>query len=79
MRIEIPASIFNSVPELEWETCKDLAKFISDLNQEFKGGLLRLRQEADESGEYGVVNVIEDILSDCNTIHYLLSSVLDIL
>jgi DNA-binding ferritin-like protein len=79
MRVEIPASIFNSVPELEWETCKDLAEFISNLNQEFKAGLIRLRKEADGAEEYGVVNVIEDILSDCNTIHYLLSSILDIL
>ena len=79
LRIEIPASIFTSVPEVEWETYKDLVKIISGLNQDFKEALLRLRKEADEAEEYGIVNVVEDILSDCNTIYYLLSSVLDII
>lgn len=77
--IEIPATIFNSVPEVEWEKYEDIVEQLLKLNTEFKNGLLRLRSEADEAGEFGIVNVIEDILSDCNTIKYLLSSVLEIL
>lgn len=76
-KIEIKASIFNSVPEPSWSTGVDLCKELQRLNDDFKAGLERLREEADGDRMYGVVNVIEDIFSDCNTIDYLLSSVLD--
>jgi len=75
--IEIRAKIFNSVPEIDWATSLELCEGLLELNTAFKNGLERLREEADESKLYGVVNIVEDILSDCNVISYLLSSVLN--
>lgn len=75
--IEIKAHIFNSVPEIDWSTSQDLCEELLKLNKEFQDGLERLREEAEESKMYGVVNVVEDILTDCNIISYLLNSVLN--
>lgn len=75
--IEIRARIFNSVPEIDWATSLELCERLLELNTAFRDGLERLREEADESKLYGVVNIVEDILSDCNVISYLLSSVLN--
>jgi hypothetical protein len=47
------------------------------LNNDFKNGLDRLHEEAEESRLYGIVNIVEGILSDCNVISYLLTSTLD--
>lgn len=76
-RVEIKASIFNSVPELTWATGPDLCEKLQKLNIEFREGLERLREEAESAKNYGVVNIVEDILSDCNTIEYLLGSILE--
>lgn len=75
--IEIKAYIFNSVPEIDWSTSQDLCEELLKLNKEFQDGLERLREEAEDSKMYGVVNVVEDILTDCNVISYLLNSVLN--
>lgn len=75
--IEIKAKIFNSVPEIDWVTSKDLCENLLELNKNFQDGLERLREEAEDSKMYGVVNVVEDILTDCNVISYLLNSVLN--
>jgi DNA-binding ferritin-like protein len=75
--IEIRARIFNSVPEIDWATSLELCERLLELNTAFRDGLERLREEADESKLYGVVNIVEDVLSDCNVISYLLSSVLN--
>jgi len=75
--IEIKAKIFNSVPEIDWSTSKDLCESLLDLNTSFKESLERLHEEAEESKLYGLINVIEDILSDCNIISYLLTSVIN--
>lgn len=74
--IEIKARVFNSVPEIDWANSQDLCEGLLELNTSFIGGLERLRDEAEDSKLYGVVNVVEDILSDCNIISYLLNSVL---
>jgi DNA-binding ferritin-like protein len=76
-RIEIRASVFNSVPELTWATESDICDGLQRLNGEFREGLERLREEAESGRNYGIVNIVEDILSDCNTIEYLLGSVLE--
>jgi DNA-binding ferritin-like protein len=76
-RVEIRASIFSSVPELTWTTGPDLCEELQKLNVEFRNGLERLREEAEGAKNYGVVNIVEDILSDCNTIEYLLGSILE--
>jgi DNA-binding ferritin-like protein len=75
--IEIKAKIFNSVPEIDWATSQELCENLLGLNKDFQGGLERLREEAEDSKMYGVVNVVEDILTDCNVISYLLNSVLN--
>lgn len=75
IKIEIKAEVFNSVPEIDWTSPVDLCGKLQDLNRDLRGGLERLREEADESSLYGIVNVVEDMLSDCNTIEYLLNSV----
>lgn len=75
---EIKASIFNSVPEIDWMTSDDLVRRLNLLNSDLKFALEKLRTEADGESNYGVVNLVEDMLSDCNVIKYLLSSVLDI-
>lgn len=72
---EIPASIMNSVPELEWETPTELCKELCEVVKELKEGLNRAREEADEDKNYGLIAAIEDLLMDCNTICYLLGSV----
>jgi DNA-binding ferritin-like protein len=72
---EIPASIMNSVPELEWETPAALCKALCDVVKELKKGLTLAREEADEDKDYGLVAAIEDLLVDCNATCYLLGSV----
>lgn len=75
--IEIPAKIFNSVPEIEWDDCVDLSKEILKLVDELCDALNDLHEECDKKSEYGILNVIEDIMSDCNTMKYLLGSVVN--
>ena len=74
---EIRASIFNSVPEIDWMTPIELVRRISMLSADLKFPLERLRAEAEADSNYGLVNIIEDLLTDCNTIKYLLGSVLE--
>lgn len=73
--VEIPAKIFNSVPEIEWETLPELSKEIEKLVDDFSEALDSLHEECDKKSHYGVLNVVEDIMSDCNTLKYLLGSV----
>lgn len=73
--VEIPAKIFNSVPEIEWETLPELAKEIENLVDEFSKALDSLHEQCDKKSHYGTLNVVEDIMSDCNTLKYLLGSV----
>ena len=73
--IEIPASIMNSVPELEWGTPQELCSRLLDLVKELESGLKLAREEAEEDKNYGLIASIEDLLMECNTISYLLSSV----
>lgn len=72
--VEVIALIFSFVPDIEWETAEDLCRELIKLNEEFVASLKNLRREADSEAEFGVVNVVEDILSDCNTVKYLLTS-----
>jgi DNA-binding ferritin-like protein len=73
--VQIPAKIFNDVPEIEWSNCSELAKEIRSLVDDLCSDLDKLHKKADEENEYGVLNVVEDIMSDCNTLKYLLGSV----
>jgi DNA-binding ferritin-like protein len=73
--IEIPASIMNSVPELEWATPVELCRKLCGVVEELREGLNRAREEADGDKNFGLIAAIEDSLLDCNTICYLLNSV----
>lgn len=73
--IQIKASIFTDVPEIDWDTCQELAKEVKGLVDDLCDALKKLHAKADDSEEYGILNVIEDILSDCNTMRYLLGSI----
>jgi starvation-inducible DNA-binding protein len=75
--IEIPASVFNSVPEVEWQGCQDLASKLLGLNTAYSAALMMLRDEMERTSNFGFVNVIEGFLTDTNTISYLLRSALD--
>jgi DNA-binding ferritin-like protein len=73
--IEIPASIMNSVPELEWTTPAELCKELCNLVKELSEGLKRAREEAEGDRNYGLIAAIEDMLMSCNATCYLLESV----
>lgn len=73
--VEIPAKIFTEVPEVEWSTPAELAEELCSLVKDLKEALGKLHEKADEKSEYGLLNVLEDIMSDCNTMCYLLGSV----
>ena len=75
--IEIPASVFNSVPELDWETPKDLTSKILRLINEYKSELEELHSMCEEKKNLGFVNVIEGVLTDVNTLQFLLKATLD--
>jgi DNA-binding ferritin-like protein len=72
---EIPASIMNSVPELEWSTPQELCSKLCGVVKELKAGLDLARAEAEEDKNYGLIAAIEDLLMECNTTCYLLGSV----
>lgn len=72
--VEIPAEIFCSVPEVDWETPEELAKELLVLVDEFCTELDGLHKEVDEAGKYGVLALVEDIMSDLDKVKYLLSS-----
>ena len=73
--VEIPAKIFGSVKEIEWETLSELAKEVEKLVDELCEALDSLHEECDKKSHFGILNVVEDIMSDCNTLKYLLGSV----
>lgn len=72
--VEIPASVFNSVPELDWETSQDLHRALLGELDELTRGVLRAREEADEDRLYGLVASLDNLVSDCNSVKYLLRS-----
>ncbi len=75
--IEIPAHVFNQVPDLEWETGTDLVEWLMTLCLRYKSDLDLIRDVAEQEKQFGFVNVIEGFLSDSNSLCYLLKSVLE--
>jgi|LauGreDrversion4_2_1035121.scaffolds.fasta_scaffold55107_1 starvation-inducible DNA-binding protein len=76
--VEIPAKIFNSVPEIEYGESKELIKEIGRLNSKYKSSLKDLHEDCGDEGNLGLVNVLEGYLTEVNTVEYLLKSVLDL-
>jgi DNA-binding ferritin-like protein len=76
-KIEIPAKVFNEVPDIEWTDGEDLVEWLIGLLMRYKSDLELLRDTCEQSKNYGFVNVIEGFLTDCNIIKYLLTSALE--
>jgi starvation-inducible DNA-binding protein len=76
--IEIPSSVFNQVPDVEWVTGSDLAEWLLTLCTKYKYDLIAIREVAEQEGQFGLVNVIEGFLTDSNTLCYLLRSTIEL-
>jgi DNA-binding ferritin-like protein len=75
--IEISASVFNQVPDLEWSTNIELVAWLMSLCMRYKSDLELLRDVAEQEKQFGFLNVIEGFLTDSNSLCYLLKSTLD--
>lgn len=75
--IEIPATVFNQVPEAEWSVGTDLVVWLRGLAINYKTNLGLLRDQLDVEKNMGFVSIVEEYLSDVNAILYLLGSVLE--
>ena len=76
--IEIPGSVFNQVPDVEWTTGYDLAEWLLTLCMRYKSDLTLIRDVAEQENQIGFVNMIEGFLMESNTLCYLLRSTLEI-
>ena len=75
--VEVPASVFNSVPEIEYEHGKDLVEKLLELANEYEDKLKDLHKECDKDGNLGFLALIEGFLTDVNTIKFLFGATLD--
>lgn len=75
--IEIPASVFNQVPDLEWSMNIELVEWLMGLCMRYKSDLELLRDVLEQEKQFGFLNVIEGFLTDSNSLCYLLKSTLD--
>jgi len=73
--IEITAEIFTDVPDIEWSTCEELTEKLYGMVEDYQKSLEKLHGKADDGGKFGVLNVVEDLMSDVNALLYLLGSV----
>lgn len=75
--MEIPGSVFNQVPDVEWFSGYDLVEWLLVLCMKYKSDLELIRELAEQEKQFGFVNVIEGFLTDSNTLCYLLRSTRD--
>lgn len=75
--IEIPASVFNSVPEIDWTTSKDLIEELVNLAESYEDELKKLHKLCEKADNLGFTNLIEGFLTNVNTIKMLLNATLD--
>jgi DNA-binding ferritin-like protein len=75
--IEIPAKIFHDVPELEWSTATELVKELYGVVEEYCDALNEAHKEADKGDEYGILNIVEGMMTESRTLLYLLGSTID--
>lgn len=75
--IEIPATVFNQVPEAEWSVGTDLVIWLKGLVVNYKTNLGLLRDQLEVEKNMGFVSIVDEYLSDANAILYLLESVLE--
>lgn len=72
--VEIPAKIFHDVPELEWSTAVELAEELYGVVEDYCNSLDKMHKVADKSDEYGILNIVEGMMTESRTIKYLLGS-----
>lgn len=75
--IEISAKVFNEVPEIDWESPRDLITELVRLTKSYEEGLKELHKVCEDKNNLGFINLIEGFMTDINTIKYLLNSTLD--
>lgn len=71
---EIPADIFHDVPELEWSTAVELAGELHGVVEILCKALDKLHEESDNKNEYGILNIVENMMTEARTMKYLLGS-----
>jgi DNA-binding ferritin-like protein len=72
--LEIPASTLNSTPEIDWETCQELVMLLNMRVSELRIALSAARSQAESEEDIGFLALLEGLLTEVNTIKYLLSS-----
>lgn len=75
--VEIPAKIFHDVPEIEWSSGKELIEELYKVVEDLCDALNKLHKDADEGEEYGILNIVEDLMTQTRTMKYLLGSVIE--
>lgn len=75
--IEIPANIFHEVPEIEWSTATELVKELYSIVEEYCDALNEAHKAADKENEYGILNIVEGMMTESRTLLYLLGSTID--
>jgi DNA-binding ferritin-like protein len=75
--VEIPAGVFNQVPDIEWSVNIELVEWLMLLCMRYKSDLELFRDVLEQEKQHGFVNVIEGFLTDSNTLCYLLKSTLE--
>lgn len=75
--VEIPAKIFHDVPEIEWANGKELIEELYKVVEELCEALDKLHKDADSAEEYGILNIVEGLMTDTRTMKYLLGSVIE--
>lgn len=75
--IEIPASVFNSVPEVEYEHGKELIEKLLEMVEDYEDKLKDLRKECDREDNIGFLALIEGFLTEVNNIKFLFAATLD--
>jgi DNA-binding ferritin-like protein len=72
--VEIPAKVFHEVPEIEWSTNEDMVEELYKVVEDLCESLDSLHKKADSEDEFGVLNVVEGLMTVTRKIKYLLSS-----
>ena len=71
---EILAESLNQAPEIDWATCSELMYKLHTRVQSYITHLREARSVAQERDNIGFVALLETLLSEANTIQYLLRS-----
>jgi DNA-binding ferritin-like protein len=73
-KVEIPAKVFHDVREIEWSTGDEMAEELHKVVEELCDALDSLHKKADSADEFGVLNVVEGLMTQARVMKYLLAS-----